>query len=373
VKEPDVVIIGGGLSGLSAAIHLATAGREVQLYEKEKYPHHKVCGEYLSREILPYLNGLGITFGSIKPVEINTLVYSSSSGEIITTNLPLGGVGISRYALDNLLYKKALERGVNVIHESVTSVEFEKDKFLISSPQSEVTAGIVIGAFGKRSILDKKLDRKFIKNKTGWLAVKGHYKMDEYPENTVSLHNFIGGYCGLSKTETGAVNVCYLTTYKSFKKYKNSEEYKINVLSQNPHLHNFFQNATSIFQEELSIAQISFEGKSLVHDHVLMVGDAAGLIHPLCGNGMAMAIHSAKMASESILKYASHKTIERIKLEEEYRKNWNKNFRTRLRTGRVLQKILFNPRLSKIPHSSLNVFPFLLPEIIKRTHGKQVL
>jgi len=319
------------------------------------------------------LAGLGISFGNIKPVEISKLLFSSISGEILNANLPLGGVGISRYALDNLLYEKAQNLGVKIINEAVNSVEFDQNRFLISSSDSQITAQIVLGAFGKRSLLDKKLNREFIMNKTGWLAVKGHFKMEEYPENTVSLHNFHGGYCGLSKTETGAVNVCYLATYKSFKKHKNPEDYKTKVLSQNKHLSKFFHNATPIFPQELTIAQISFEKKSLIHNHILMVGDAAGLIHPLCGNGMAMAIHSAKLVSESILKFSSLPTFNRELMENDYKKKWNQTFRSRLRIGRVLQKIFLNPRLSEISQATLNVFPSLLPEIIKRTHGKPIV
>src|SRR5690606_16111701 len=152
-----------------------------------------------------------------------------------------------------------------------------------------------------------------------------NYREESHPHNTVSLHNFNGGYCGLSKTETGAVNVCYLATYKWFKKYKNPEDYKKEVLSQNVQLKKFFSNASPIFTRDLTIAQISFDKKKQVHRHIIMIGDAAGLIHPLCGNGMAMAIHSAKLASESILNYFKEGKFDRKSVERSYIKNWNNN------------------------------------------------
>jgi len=374
VKKAKIVIIGGGLAGLTAAIHLASNGLQVCLFEKETYPHHKVCGEYLSREILPYLQTLNLSLSQLNPIEINRLVYSTPLGNTIKADLPLGGLGISRYALDNFLFLKAKEMGVEIINESVVSVNFKRDEFLITTLQgNEITSDLVLGAFGKRSLLDKKLNRGFIDQKSGWLAVKAHYQMDSYPNNTVSLHNFKGGYCGLSKTESGSVNVCYLATYKSFKDHKNSEAYKNEVLCTNPHLKAFFKQASPIFEKELTIAQVSFDKKSLVEDHILMLGDAAGLIHPLCGNGMAMAIHSAKLASESILKFYKPSGLNRNELEESYTKQWNFHFKSRLKTGRGLQKILLNPGLAEISQTLIKVFPMVLPKIINKTHGRPIL
>lgn len=373
MKKADIAIVGGGLAGLIAAIHLVSNGLQVCLFEKEAYPHHKVCGEYLSREILPYLQTLTMSLSKLNPVEINRLVYSTPRGNTINAELPLGGLGISRYALDNFLFLKAKEMGVEILNESVISVNFNKDKFLIKTLQGkQITTDLVLGAFGKRSLLDKKLNRNFIDQKSGWLAVKAHYQMESYPDNTVSLHNFKGGYCGLSKTETGAVNVCYLATYKSFKNHKNSEDYKNEVLRKNPHLNSFFEKATPLFEKDLSIAQVSFDKKSMVENHILMLGDAAGLIHPLCGNGMAMAIHSAKLASESILQHYKHSGFNRKELEENYTSQWNFHFKSRLKTGRVLQTILLNPGLAEISQTLIKAFPALLPEIITRTHGKPV-
>ncbi|HSJ11338.1 MAG TPA: NAD(P)/FAD-dependent oxidoreductase [Gillisia sp.] len=374
MKEFDIAIVGGGLAGLTSAIHLAGAGLKVCVLEKDPYPQHKVCGEYLSREIMPYLESMGVNLELHNPVNINTLKYSNPSGKTIDTTLPQGGIGMSRYLLDSVLFKKAVENGATGIIDTVVNIEFREDSFLLTMKEEmPVKAKIVLGAFGKRSLLDKKLERDFINKKTSWLAVKGHYSLDAYPSNTVSLHNFEGGYCGLSKTETGAVNVCYLATYKSFKKHKDPEVYKKKVLSKNPHLKDFFDKATPLFEKDLSIAQISFEKKSRIHNHILMLGDAAGLIHPLCGNGMAMAIHSAKLASESILKHFTPNGFNREALENDYCFKWDQNFSDRLRTGRVLQKILMHPSLAEVSRHTLNLFPSLLAKIIKKTHGKPVL
>jgi len=375
VKDSQVIIIGGGLAGLTAALHLRENETEVILIEKDKFPNHKVCGEYLSREVIPYLNSLNLDIDTLKAPFINRIEYSSVSGETINCNLKMGGIGLSRYTLDNYLYEKVKNSGCQIINSSAVNVEYHEDRFSVTtSDGSIIISDFVIGAFGKRSNLDKKLKRRFIQKKSEWLAVKAHYKInpDYHPEDLVSLHNFDGGYCGLSKTDLNTINVSYLATYSSFKNYKNTHDYKRDVLMKNPHLKNFFNNAEMEFDKELSIAQICFDKKSLIKNHVLMIGDSAGLIHPLCGNGMAMAIHSAKMISEKIQWFYTNRNITRSDLEKSYIEEWNQVFSARLKTGRLLQKILLNKRLSNISQVLLRKIPGAMPFIIKMTHGKQI-
>ncbi|MDX1544022.1 MAG: NAD(P)/FAD-dependent oxidoreductase [Christiangramia sp.] len=373
MKNTQVIIIGGGLAGLTAAIHLSLKDINVILIEKEKYPHHKVCGEYLSNEVIPYLKFLGLDLDSLDPVRIKRLKYSNQNGESIFCDLGMGGLGVSRYALDNYFFRHSISPNCQIIYDTVSAVHFEKDKFQVElSGGKKLNSDFVLGAYGKRSNLDKELKRPFFERLSGWLAIKAHYKNDQYPEDTVSLHNFNGGYCGLSKTETGDVNACYLASYKSFRRFRNIETFKENVLMRNPELKEFFLNSTPVFDKELSIAQVSFDKKDIIEDHMLMLGDAAGLIHPLCGNGMAMAIHSAKLGAEAITEFYENEHIGRAYVEASYRNRWNKEFRSRIRAGRLLQKILLNKVLAGITQGVIKNFPSVMPHIIKRTHGKPV-
>ncbi len=373
MKRYDVLIVGGGLSGLTAAIHLAREKRSVCLFEKEHYPHHKVCGEYVSKEVIPYLTSLGVNL-SANSVAIDTLQLSTVKGQSLELELPLGGVGISRYALDNLLYRHALECGVEFVFNAVTSIVYKNDFFECITALNDVYQGkIAIGAFGKRSNIDKQLNRSFIKNKSSWLGVKCHYEYSRFPENKVALHNFNGGYGGLSKTETGAINFCYLASYQSFKRFKDINDFNNNVVRENPFLNDFLRNAKPIFDLPLTIAQISFEQKKPIENHILMCGDSAGLIHPLCGNGMAMAIHSAKIASESILKYFEQNNYDRNQLENEYRLEWNSNFSKRLKMGRQLQTVLLSESLSKMALATVAKSSWLLQKLIAQTHGKPIV
>jgi flavin-dependent dehydrogenase len=373
MKKNSVLLLGGGLAGLIAAIHLSRIGIQVTVIERNGYPKHKVCGEYISNEVLPYLEWLDCNLAPLSPTGITRLQFSTAKGKSIWSELPLGGFGISRYALDSFLCKKAIDNGCKIIHETVESVTFENDMFEVITTNANVyKSKIVIGAFGKRSNIDQKMNRDFINYKSPWLAVKGHYLVD-YPNDLVGLHNFKGGYCGVSQVENKVVNICYLADYDTFKQYKNLEEYQQAVVAQNPHLKTIFQNAKLLFEKQLTISQISFDKKQAVENHVLMIGDTAGLIHPLCGNGMAMAIHSAKIVSELVAGYYADAQPDRAKMEWKYAKAWDLNFKSRLRFGRWLALLFKKPLLSEVLLNLLLYFPFLLPIIIKKTHGKPII
>lgn len=371
--KPDVIIIGGGLAGLTAAIHLSKSKFNVIVIEKNEFPKHKVCGEYISNEVLPYFKFLNIKISDLKPALLSKIEFSTANGNILSSNLPLGGIGISRFVLDHYLMQKAIEYGCQIIQDTVTDIHFSNDEFKITTASNLIlNSKLTIGAFGKRSNIDLKLQRNFIQEKAPWLAVKAHYS-GKFPSSLVGLHNFKGGYCGVSKVEKNIVNICYLVDYKNFKRYKNIEEFQSKVVMKNPHLKLIFENSNLLFDKPLTISQISFENKKTVENHLLMIGDTAGLIHPLCGNGMAMAVHSAKIVSELILKFRDNTIISRRELEEEYSKEWNYNFRGRIRMGRVLSKILLNHKLSSVLFQIIAIFPFLLPKLIKKTHGKPIL
>ena len=372
MTNKEVTIIGGGLAGLTAAIHLSKIGIQVTLLEKNSFPKHKVCGEYISNEVLPYFNWLNLDIENLNPTKISKLQFSTYNGKTINSKLPLGGFGISRYVLDEFLYKKAISNGCKIIHENVESIDFMDDEFTITTINNTIfKSKIVIGAFGKRSNIDQKLNRSFIHKKSYWLAVKAHYS-GNFDNNFVGLHNFKGGYCGVSKVEDNKINICYLADYDTFKLYKNTDDYQKNVLNKNPILNKIFQNLTLIFDKPLTISQISFDKKQAVENHILMIGDTAGLIHPLCGNGMAMAIHSAKIVSELIQEFYSDNIQSRTILENNYTNKWNLNFKKRLKTGRLLASILQKPNLAKYAMQIIMIFPFLLPIIIKKTHGKPI-
>ncbi|MEO6613753.1 MAG: NAD(P)/FAD-dependent oxidoreductase [Chitinophagaceae bacterium] len=370
----DTAVVGGGLAGLALSIQLARQGHSVILFEKEQYPFHKVCGEYISLESWDFLTGLGIDLDAMKVPVITQLEVSAVNGKLLKQQLPLGGFGISRYRLDAELAKLAVAAGVLLKENTkVNDVIFDGNEFTIETSQESYRATIACGTYGKRSNIDIKWKRPFslaARNKlNNYIGVKYHVSSN-LPADTIALHNFKNGYCGISRIEDDRYNLCYLTTADNLQKNKGDiKAMEKSILCRNPHLQKIFAESKMLFTNPLTISQISFDKKSQVEDHVLMIGDAAGMITPLCGNGMSMALHGSKLAAaQAHLFLQGHTTRE--KMERRYNFQWKRQFASRLRTGRIIQRMFGSNRLSNLLVSFGKKFPRVIESLIRKTHGK---
>ncbi len=362
----DIVIIGGGLAGLVSSILLSKSEKKVLVIEKKKYPFHRVCGEYISNETRPFLESIGLDFIKLGVKEISKFQFTSPSGRILETDLDLGGFGISRYKIDEELYHLAQYNGVEFLLENtVESVDFQNDKFTIKTTFESFEARFVIGTYGKRTKLDATLQRDFFTKRSHYIGVKYHIKTD-FPKDLIALHNFKDGYCGISAIEDDKYCLCYLTTRENLRKHGTIAEMEKNILWKNPHLQKIFLESEFLYDKPEVINEISFSPKSTIENHILMAGDSAGLITPLCGNGMAMAIHGAKLLSESIL----HKFNDRHLVEITYQNAWTEHFQERLWIGRNVQRLFGNEVVSEIALSTMKTIKPLLRTIIKATHGE---
>lgn len=368
--QKNVAIIGGGLAGLTAAICLSRAGITCVVLEKRKYPFHRVCGEYVSNETRPFLHSLGIFPHHLCPPSIHRFQLSAVNGKYSFLRLDLGGFGISRYAFDQYLAEKAREAGASVLESTeVTDIKFQDDAFYLTTSSGNFPANVVVGAFGKRSKLDVTLSRNFIRKRSPYVGVKYHIRTD-YPDDLIALHNFEGGYCGISRVENSITNLCYLVHRNVLRNAGSIESLEENVVCRNPLLKNIFSNASFLFDKPETINEISFDAREPVFNHILMAGDTAGLIAPLCGNGMAMAIHAGKMVSEMITLYI-HEKKSREWLETHYAKQWKKHFSVRLKAGRLMQHYLFGSAFSS--RLAVNMALGLRPVanmLVKLSHGK---
>jgi len=370
----DTAIVGGGLAGLALSIQLARLGHSVILFEKEQYPFHKVCGEYISLESWDFLTGLGVDLDAIKVPIITQLEVSAVNGKLLRHQLPLGGFGISRYRLDAELAKLAVAAGV-VLKENtkVNDILFDGKEFTIGTAGQSYRTKIACGTYGKRSNIDVKWKRAFstaAKNKlNNYIGVKYHVSSN-FPADTIALHNFKNGYCGISRIEDGLYNLCYLTTADNLQ--KSGGDIRVmekNILCRNPHLKKIFAESEMLFPNPVTISQISFDKKSQVEEHVLMIGDAAGMITPLCGNGMSMALHGSKLAAAQIHLFLQG-SITREKMEKRYVFQWQRQFAGRLRTGRRIQRMFGSNWLTNLLISIGKKFPGIIASLIRKTHGK---
>lgn len=365
-----VVIIGGGVGGLVLANQLAARGISCLLIEKKEYPFHRVCGEYVSCEVIPFLKAQGLFPSEFDPPKIDRLQLTSVNGKSSQISLDMGGFGISRYSFDHFLFQKAKAAGVGfLLNTEVEDVEFADNRFTVRTLHQNIESEIVIGAFGKRSKLDVSLSREFVRRRSPYVGVKYHIRT-QHPRYLIALHNFQDGYCGISNIEDGKSCLCYLSHRANFKKYGEIKSVEENVLFRNPFLKRIFSESEFLFPRPEVINEISFEEKRAVENHILMVGDSAGMITPLCGNGMAIAIHSAKILSEHIELFLKAK-IKRDDLEKSYSAEWRKKFASRLWAGRQIQKMFGSEIASNFAVNLANSAKPIAHFLVSKTHGSE--
>ena len=363
----DAVVIGAGLAGSAAATHLARAGVCVLLLEADAFPHDRMWGEFLSPEAAPMLARLGASaaVAAAGPSRMTEARITSPGGLVWSASLPASAMGLSRRVLDALLFENAASaRAVTLAPARVTNVVGTPGGTrrvtyrLRDGGTREVSARLVLGAWGKRSPLDRTLARRFLFQDHDTFALKAHYHGPSVGHR-VELHAFDGGYCGLADVEGGQVNLCLLAETRLLRAHGGDPDaFARAVLPTNPALGAWLAGAERIHERFIAISQVPFSPKEQVVDGVLLLGDAAGLISPLAGNGMAMALASAEMVAPLALAYLDGK-LSQADLEREYTRQWRGRFAWRLRLGRVLQPLMFQPRTLAVGLRLLRVAPFV--------------
>jgi menaquinone-9 beta-reductase len=363
----DVAIAGGGISGLALSIDLKRRGYNVVVLEKGNYPRHKVCGEYVSLESVDYLNKICPALRNLQLPLITNFRMTAPGNSIFDTALTQGGIGISRYLLEHLLYEEAKRNGVNVIvNRKVNKPAFSKyeDLYILKHHGEEVKAKLFCNASGKNSNLFKGTAQV-----SKYIAVKYHVKLDRDKEK-IEIHNFPGGYCGISDIEDGKSCLCYIVNTDKLQESGNSiEKMQERFLFKNASLKNIFSRSHFLFEKPLVISGIDFRIKETAVNNNFYIGDAAGTVAPVTGNGMSMGLRSAAFLANEIDLYFKGK-INKSTLNINYSNYWKTQFAAKVKLSNTLQTLSESTTLTRLSITLFNIFPSLAQTLIKQTHGK---
>ncbi len=396
-KQTDILIIGGGLAGLSLAILCAKSGFSVRLLEQNAYPKQKVCGEYISMESHRFLESLGVPLRSLNLPYINRFVLTSQYNISANCELPTGGFGISRYFLDEKLAQIAQENGVFLhISMKATAVNYDKNQqiFSVQNNANDVfTARLVVGAFGRvanvktadSEISNSQTSNSQISNsqisnsqilkkepRTEFIGVKYHIEAGP-SDDTIEIHNFEGGYCGISKVEGDKFCLCYLAKAAPLSAMKGDiAAFEREFLMKNPYLAERLNAAKQT--KAVTTSQLRFGIKSHTNADFPYIGDAAGFIPPITGNGMSLAFRAASQLHQSIETYfSSHQNLDiLLKNNQNYVQNY---LNTRIKKGIFLQNLLFaaTPLLNKTIMYAFSFSPKLLQKMAGQAVGEEIL
>ena len=312
-----VVIAGGGPAGAAAACLLARAGRPVTVLERDAEPRDKVCGEFLSREALLYLSGLGVDVAALGAPGIFALRLVQG-GRVIETALPFRAAGLSRLAMDAAVLARAqalgadVRRGVAIRGAGPSGLEL--DGAVLPAP-------VLFLATGKHDL--RGTPRQPAREPEPLIGFKAHFKLSAAQRAALAGHVevvlFAGGYAGLQMIEGGLANLCLLVERARFDAAGQDWAALLDDLGRESiHLARRMDGAAMVQDRPLSIFRVPY---GYVHDGAeklpgaFRLGDQAAVIPSFCGDGMSIALHSAHLAAHTLLHggdaYAYHAAMRR--------------------------------------------------------------
>jgi len=323
----DVAIIGAGPAGSTLAALLAAKSVSVALYDRDEFPRDKLCGEFLSYDALPILDALGV-LAAIDAAPAPRITRCRVIGaRTYTFDLPFAARGVSRLFLDDLLLRTAIRNGAVFRRETVTRLE-------------DLGAKVIVGAWGRWGRFDQQLNRGFVRDRTHRnFGFKRHFTGPA--TESIDLYSFRNGYLGVNAVEGELTNICGLVHASRLAGHKGRwDAFVETIRGEEPRLEELFSRYEPAQEQYLSSEPVIFRARSAVEGGVFMIGDASGVLDPLTGNGMAMAIQSALLAAPRILR-----KLEGASVEDDYRDAHRAFFAARIAWSRRVAFLLSRPRL----------------------------
>lgn len=349
----EVLVLGGGLAGSSAAVRLRREGVPVHLIEREQAAHDKICGEFLSSEAQNELRDLGLDLARLGAVPIDR-VRLVSGGRQIQSKLPFVAQGLSRKILDEALLELASRNGA-YIERGVRVTALEDGKVFTSAGMRQ--AQTILLATGKHDVRGAR--RAGPDKQTPYLGFKMHWRPCARTrvdlEGFVELILFDGGYAGLQRVAPDTMNLCLIVRKSRFAEVGGTWENLLGDLMREPAIARRLADAEPLMRQPLAVANLPYgyvcDPRAPLPENIFRLGDQAAMTASLTGDGMAGALRSAHLVASSLIlglnANAYHRKAEQF-------------LSGQVRRGMILQRATESPLLMAAGSRLLSLWPGLL-------------
>lgn len=291
----DVAIVGAGPAGSSAAIRLALAGKRVVLIEKEKFPRHKLCGEFISPECLTHFEELGVlnSMRDAGGVEIAKTVFYARGGRSVEVPSEWFGaehkhaLGLSRAAMDLQLLMRAREVGVDLLEETsvVDVLRIDGTVVGVKTRDRELRASVTLDATGRARLVARRASGGDVVRKAEFVAFKTHASGCSIADNVCEIFSYARGYGGASRIENGLHNLCFLAAADDVKSL-GSEPARVvhELVFTNKRAAEVLRNISFVGEWHAVAIERYGRGHVVPVRGLMTIGDAAAFIDPFTGD-----------------------------------------------------------------------------------------
>ena len=302
MRGEDPLIVGGGPAGSAAAIRLARAGHRPLLLERTHEPADALCGGFLSWRTLDALERLGLDRAMLGGATANRLRLFA--GDVRTERmLPAPAMGLSRLGLDRLMIEAAGAAGA-AVERGVTVRGWEDG--VLRADACELTPAALFLATGKHELRGLARPREAVgADPAIGLRVRlgPHPALDRRVGDAIELHLFDRGYAGLVLHEDGTANLC-LAVQKSRLNAAGGPEGLLAQLAELPHLGERMAHRAPGPADAVAHVPYGWRARE-TFPGIFRLGDQAGVIPSLAGEGMGIAIASGVRAADAWLSHGT--------------------------------------------------------------------
>jgi geranylgeranyl reductase family protein len=341
MNEFDVIVVGGGPAGATAAATCAQRGLRVALFEHARFPRHKVCGDVINPNCWPIFERLGVArnIQALPQQTIEGARFTATGRHVLTVPLPCRTIAIRRSLLDAALLDHARSSGVHVI-EGETVHDVLANRRVVTSRAEYGARKAIIGADGRHSVVARKVGLARLRRRgNGSVAFQAHFRAPATLDHRVQLHLFRGGYCGLVRVDAERANLCIVTGPWAARFHRDCEALFARTVWQNPHF-----RESGVAPEPLEPMQSAHPLRAPANCAagygVFLAGDALRVMEPFTGQGIFFALRTGEMAAEAV----GHPS----RREEWYAAAVAALYRQRGRTNEYLRHAMYRERAARV-------------------------
>jgi menaquinone-9 beta-reductase len=360
----DVVVVGGGPAGAAAAARLAARGFQAVLVDRASFPRDKVCGDFVGPMALAELADLGVAqteeFGATSAMAHLALHVDADQPAVmsipVVDGIPGYGRVIPRLQLDAWIVDAARRAGATVLEgRKAETVERAPDAITVRGGSAagpwQLRARLLLGADGSNSMVARTLRGGAPPSQDRIMAVRAYFDDVEGPAGQGDVwfrSDTFPGYHWLFPAGGGLANLgvgMLASTYP--KAGRNLREMLMRLIDEDPSVRHRLRGARMRGKVVGHPLTTYNPRMPLVDDRLMLLGDAAGLVNPLNGEGIQYALHSARWAADIAADRLGSDRLDAASLAG-YQQRVHQSLRTDMALSRLIVQLIRNRNLNDV-------------------------